>query len=220
MKMKNLGFILFAAFILASCKKEAGSGCISQITDITPVSASDEDTIKTLIQNNGFSGKNQVFTSYSSSVSPNQQNQNVFYQGVGAIQVRNGLPIFYGWLDYDFQNGVLQGSVFGRSYGSVTLDTKSTQTLPVLRQLFINEAVNKQGYNASFKDSCYVAQLGYYNINLNSATDTTASFIKAWEIRPKNSQYPQLYLRDDNGATIYLDRGLVLDLSKRLQNNR
>lgn len=208
--MKTLGLILFISILLSSCKKEGtAGGCIAQTDEIPSVSASDNAAIQTLLNNNNFSGKNQVFDSYVFYTAMNLQNQQVLYQTASSIQVRNGLPIFYSNLFYAFQNGVSSG-YSGKPYGAITLDAKPSQTLPVLKQLFITEAINKQGISASYKDSCYVAQFGYYNINLNNAADTTASLIKAWEIRPKNSQYPQCYVRDDNGSTIYFDSGIRL----------
>jgi len=208
--MKTLGLILFFSILLASCKKErAAGGCIAQTTSIASVSATDNATIQTLLNNNNLSGKNQVFLYYTSYSAQNQQNQDVLYQSAGSIQVRNGLPIFYGDLYYSFQNGVLEG-ISGKSYGAVSLDTKPSQTLPVLNQLFITEAVNKQGINASYKDSCYVAQFGYYDLNRTSITDTTTSFVKAWEVHPAHSPFPQCYIRDDNGGTLYFDSGIRL----------
>jgi hypothetical protein len=214
--MKTLGLILFISIVLASCKKEgAAGGGISQVTSLPTVSASDNDAIQTLLQSNNFSGKNQVFFLYQSSMTESG-NTEVPYQVAEATQTRNGLPIFYSTLNYVFQSGSLLG-LSGKVYGATSLNAQSSQTLPILKELFITEAVNKQGINASYKDSCYVAQFGYYNINLNNAADTTASLIKAWEIHPRNSAFPQCYVRDDNGSTIYFDSGLrpFYDLNQR-----
>ncbi|MBS1526285.1 MAG: hypothetical protein JST19_11585 [Bacteroidetes bacterium] len=205
--MKNLNLILFGLVLLASCKKETSNNCISQGLLLQPVSATDNDTVQMLMKNNDLSVNNKQFLTYISYNGPDAQNQQVKFQVVTADQVSNGLPIFSSIIFYTFQNGTLS-SLDGKVYGRVNLDTKPSLTLQALRQLFLNEAINKQGISPAFKDSCFLAQFGYYDLNITSSTDTTSNFVKAWEIRPKNSQFPRGYIRDDNEATIFFDDGL------------
>lgn len=214
--MKNLAIVLFAAVILASCKKEAGNGCISQITSLPTVSAAQKDSIETLLRKNNIATDNLEFLSYNSWTNGDTQ---LHFELVTANQLINGLPIFYSYLDYTFENGAPY-ALSGRVYGTANLDTRSSLNLPALRQLAINEAINKQGIDPTFKDSCYIAQFGYYDLNRISATDTTANFVKAWEVRPAHSQFPQVYIRDDNGATLFFDSGIrFLDYGKKKNVN-
>jgi hypothetical protein len=206
--MKKLSLIIFiAASILASCKKDGNKGpCIEQNQGLPSVSQSDLAGINMLFQNNNLSVSNQAFFYYSSGYTQSGNSQ-VPYQVAEATQLRNGLPVFYSTVNYVFLNGSLT-ALSGKVYGAISLDNKSTLSLPVLRQLFLNEAINKQGIDATFKDSCYVAQFGYYDLNRPDAIDTAANFVKAWEVRPGHSFYPQCYIRDDNSATIFFDNGL------------
>lgn len=211
--MKNLSLIVFAIAILASCRKEGSSNCISQASLLQQVSGTDDDTVQMLMRSNNLSVNNKQFLTYISYNEPNSQNQPVKFQVVTADQFSNGLPIFSSYLFYTFENGLLS-SLEGKIYGKVNLDTRPSLALSAVRQLFINEAINKQGVSSAYKDSCYVAQFGYYDLNITSA-DTSANFVKAWEVRPKNSQYPRCYIRDDNKATIFFDSGLrFLDVKR------
>jgi len=208
--MKYLSLILFSAFALASCKKDNNGGCITRINSVVPVSAADMASIQALLTSNHITANNQVFTVFRSYPGPDTLTS---YQYAQATQIRNGLPIFYGDLVYSFVNSVYQG-LSGRVYGAVSLDDKSSMQLPGLRQLFLNEAILKQGLNKSFNDSCYVAQFGYFNVNQLSS-DTSAKFVKAWQVRPKNSLYPQCYTGDATGSTLYFDSGIrPLDVKK------
>jgi hypothetical protein len=204
--MKSLGLILFSFVLLASCKKEAGSGCISQTTALPTVAAIYKDSIETLFKNNNISPDNKEFLTYNSWTTNDPGTPHTFFQLVTANQLSNGLPIFFSYLDYTFENGapyILSGKV----YGKANLDTHSLLSLSMLRQLAI-EAINKQGINPTFKDSCFVAQFGYYDLNRASTADTTTSYVKAWEVHPAHSLYPQCYIRDDNGATLTFDSGI------------
>jgi len=208
--MKYLSFILLIAIISSSCKKESTGGCISKSDGVVPVSAADMASIQTLLNSNHLTANNQVFVIFRSYLGVDPQSS---YQYAEATQVRNGLPIFYGDVVYDFRNNISQG-VSGRMYGAISLDNKLSFSLFGLRQLFLNEAINKQGLNKSFNDSCYVAQAGYYNVNVFT-NDTTANFVKAWQVRPLHSLYPQCYISDSSGSTLYFDSGIrFLDVKK------
>lgn len=205
--MKTLGLILFLFVLLASCKKDAGNGCISQTTALPAVAAIYKDSIETLFKSNNISPDNKEFLTYNSWTTNDPGSPHTFFQLVTANQLSNGLPIFFSYLDYTFENGA-PNILSGKVYGKANLDTHSSLNLSVLRQLAITEAVNKQGIDLTFKDSCFVAQFGYYDLNRDSITDTTTSFVKAWEVHPAHSPFPQCYIRDDNGATLYFDSGI------------
>lgn len=63
-------------------------------------------------------------------------------------------------------------------------------------------------YNG-FRDSCLVARFGYYNLNAGTGNETPA-IVKAWAVRPKNTEYPLVIFRDDNRQKIIYFSGIVL----------
>jgi len=207
--MKKPYYALFIFIALASCKKDnSETGCLSQSTAIPTVSATDNTTALALLQKNNIPTNNQVFTNYTSYEAPNPGEPDILYQFVTATQVKSGLPVFFENILYTFTNGTTY-AINGKQYTDFDLNASSTQKLTGLKQLFINEAVAKQGLNASFKDSCLVMQFGYIDANLNT-NNTTPNFVKAWEIKPAHSLYPQVYVRDDNGVTVFFASGIQL----------
>jgi hypothetical protein len=207
--MKRVYLILFALAALVSCKKDnSENGCLSQTTVIATVSASDNATALSLLQKNNIPTNNQVFSNYTSYAATNPGEPDIQYQFVTATQVKNGVPLFFENILYTFSNGTIYATN-GTQYTDFDLNASPTQKLTGLKQLFINEAVTKQGFNASFKDSCLVMQFGYIDANLNT-NNTTPNFAKAWEIKPAHSLYPQVYVRDDNGVTVYFASGVML----------
>jgi hypothetical protein len=207
--MKKLYYLLFISIAFAACKKDnSETGCLSQSTAIPTVSASDNATVLALLQKNNIPTNNQVFSVYTSYEATNPGQPDILYQFVTTTQVKNGLPLFFENINYTFTNGTTY-AVNGTQYANFNLNASPARNLPELKQLFINEAVTKQGFNASFKDSCLVAQFGYIDANLNTS-NTTPNFVKAWEVKPAHSLYPQVYVRDDNGATVFFDSGIRL----------
>lgn len=213
--MKKVYFIiLFSAVVLASCKKNNNDGgCISLVTGINAVSASDNAKIQVLLNNNHLVANNQVFVSFNGYEPPGANLVDTLYQTAESTQVRNNLPIFFSTLSYEFKNGIFEELV-GKQYGKVTLDARPYLNLSMLRQLYLTEAINKQGIDPKYKDSCYVAQFGYINANITSS-DTTSNIVKAWAVHPANSQYPACYINDVTGATVYFDSGI-----RFLSNNK
>jgi hypothetical protein len=133
------------------------------------------------------------------------------HQSLSAIQYINGLPIISYDFGYLFKNNILQETT-GKIYSSINLDTRSTQTLPRLRELYIAEVgKNAIANNATkLEDSCLVAQFGYYDLNA-TINNSTPNFVKAWGVTPKHAPYPQVFFRDDNGKTILYNGGFILD---------
>jgi hypothetical protein len=207
--MKKVSLVVLTLALLVSCKKgSTEAGCLSQTTAVPMVSAPDNATVLALMQKNNITTSSQIFSIYTSYEATNPGATDILYQFVTATQVKNGLPLFYENLIYTFANGTIYATN-GTPYTNFDLDATSTKQLSELKQLFINEAVTKQGLNAAFKDSCLVVQFGYIDANLNTNI-TTPNFVKAWEIKPAHSLYPQVYVRDDNGATVYFNSGIEL----------
>jgi hypothetical protein len=216
--MKKLYCALFAFSIFSACKKSdltADSGCISQVKrQIFRVTASDSlAAVQLLKENNLPTTDLELEYVYNDTITytvPSYINQYVF-----GVQYINGLAILSYDFGYTFKNGVFK-EVTGARYSAVNLDTRSTQHLPQLRELYITEISKNRGSNiaAAFKDSCMVAQFGYYDLNVDfnvPTNDHTPNFVKAWSVKPKHTTYPQVVFRDDNGKTIIYNGGPVLD---------
>jgi len=205
--MKKLIYPLLAIVVMASCKKAAlkvsENGCISQV-GITGLSGADSVTVAGLMKNNNLPTTNLVFYTYQTYNALNQQSQMADYQIAEAAYVQNGLQLFFYDETYGFENGTLNGPS-PLSTQTVSLDNKPTLSLQTLRDSFITQDKGME-YNPSvalgLKDSCLVAQFGYYDLNVDFPLKG-ADFVKAWYVRPKNSQWPHGYFRDDNGAAIF-----------------
>jgi hypothetical protein len=216
--MKKIYLVLFILLLFVSCRKydiAVDNGCIHRIQKVNyNVSAADSLTAVKLLQQNKIAYSAAGFDmEYFSDYSVGDTST---YQGVFLIQEANGLPILSGDIGYQFKNGVLQPPTSGTIYGSVTLDTHPSRTLPQLKQLFIT-AVN-ENYRASlyqpmpsFKDSCVVAEFGYYDLNVNNGNNHAPNIVKAWSISPTPGSYPQVIVRDDNGKLILYNGGFMLD---------
>jgi hypothetical protein len=203
---------------LTSCKKgeqlPGDNGCISQIERQNfGVTASDSIAAVQLLKQNNLPTNDLVLEYvHNDTITytvPSYINQYVF-----GIQYINGLAILSYDFGYTFKNGVFK-EVTGARYSVVNLDTHPTQHLPQLRALYISEISKNRGSDiaAAFKDSCVLAQFGYYDLNVDfnvPVNDHTPNFVKAWSVKPKHAPYPQVIFRDDNGKTIVYNGGPVL----------
>jgi len=102
-------------------------------------------------------------------------------------------------------------SLTGTRYNSANSGTYSIQSLAHLRSLYLTEVSKNTNpsFAATFKDSCLTAQLGYYDLSV--ATGGASNLALAWSIKPENTDYPQVFFRDDNGLKISYNGGPVLD---------
>jgi len=216
--MKKIYLITIAILALTSCKKgeqlPGDNGCISQIERQNfGVTASDSIAAVQLLKQNNLPTNDLVLEYvHNDTITytvPSYINQYVF-----GIQYINGLAILSYDFGYTFKNGVFK-EVTGARYSVVNLDTHPTQHLPQLRALYISEISKNRGSDiaAAFKDSCVLAQFGYYDLNVDfnvPVNDHTPNFVKAWSVKPKHAPYPQVIFRDDNGKTIVYNGGPVL----------
>jgi hypothetical protein len=214
--MKKLNLILVALLALAACKKDnTGTPSNGTITPATKIigqsvadinfSAQDSLTSLNLMKENNLSTEGFVFYSYESYNAIDQNNQAGFYQLATAVQVRNGLPVFFYDITFGFDNGKLVGTYPAPQFiaGAIALDNKPNLTLQALRDTFIKTDNAREAYNISIGDSTLVSQLGYYNLNINKMpVGGTPDYIKAWYVHPQHSPWPQGYFRDDTGAPI------------------
>lgn len=211
--MKKIYLIAIVALAFASCKKNyqppGDSGCITQIKrqNFVIKSADSVTAIQLLKQNN--IPYNDVQLEYFSSYNvPSNQSNPGYYQSVFVIQQINGLPILSGEIWYQFTNSVLQ-STSGTRYNEINLSNSSSLQLAQLRAAYLAEVTkNNSTCGTQLKDSCLVAQFGYYDLNVD--VNNTPNFVKAWLIKPQHSTYPQVTLQDGSGKTIVYNSGIIL----------
>ena len=217
----NISILLFLLPILSSCSKEnepvenskrlaADNGCIEKIT--IPVSSqgtltdADYNLILSLFNSNGINNPNFRFTrTYHDSV----QTYNGIYdfRNVFIIQYANGLPIFRESLNYSFRNGIFN-SYSGNLTNGTILNTTPTLTLGQLRKLFIEDIESFDHKGDQYKDSCFKAEFGYFNLN-GGTGNTSENLVKAWHLKSNFYSYPEAYYRDDTGERIYYFNGIV-----------
>jgi hypothetical protein len=214
--MKKINLILVALLALGACKKDntanPSKGTITPATKIIGqsvpypnFSAQDSLTALSLMKENNLSTEGFVFYSYESYNAIDQNNQVGFYQLATAVQVRNGLPVFFYDITFGFDNGKLVGPYPAPWFiaGTIALDNRPNLTLQALRDTFIKTDNAHEAYSISIGDSTLVSQLGYYNLNINQmAAGVAPDYIKAWYVHPQHSPWPQGYFRDDTGAPI------------------
>ena len=213
---KIYGILILGLLAFAACRKNdnipADSGCINRIHRVDyHVSAADSlAAISTLQQNKITYGDLDL-----EYVSTYTVGDTAFFQSIFLIQEVNGLPVLSGDLWYQFKKGVLQ-TVTGTRYKDISLDTHPTRTLPQLRAAYL-AAVDKYKYGSniisdapfSVKDSCVVAEFGYYDLNATT-NGAPPNIVKAWSVSPTPGSYPQVFFRDDNGKLILYNGGPVL----------
>jgi hypothetical protein len=215
--MKKLYYLLFILIAFASCQKSdlpGDNGCISQVRRVNfGIKSSDSVTAIALLKQNAIAYSNLQLSFVALDTVKEGPNTGI-YQNVFAVQNINGLPVLSGDIWYQFKNNTLQ-STTGTRYTSAALSGGSALSLPQLRELFLNAAA-KNNTAVSFKDSCLVAQFGYYD--LNARAGGAPNLVKAWSVSPRtNGSYPQVFFRSDNGTTIFYGGGPVLDDALRLK---
>ena len=86
------------------------------------------------------------------------------------------------------------------------MDTLPQLGLGQIRKLFL-VAIGKYDHKADqFKDSCFQAEFGYFNLNF-ATSNATENLVKAWRITAKNS-YPVAFYQDKDGKLISYDNGI------------
>jgi len=208
--------LLASVLVLAACKKETGlvsnkalgTGSIFQsqlpdrfvmqsVSEDRQFTAQDSLTVLGLMSSNNLSANGYLLYAFQYYNALNQNNQMALYQTGFAEQIRNGLPVFFQEANFTFENGKLFQQP--ASAGNISLDNNPTLSLQRLRDSFIKADDYAEGHDITIQDSILVAQLGYYNTNLDFS-NLPANFIKAWYVHPKNSDWPKGYFRDDNGS--------------------
>lgn len=193
---------------MCGCKKQLleDKGCTNRI--IIPVTShqsltdSDYNFINSLFISNEIRTDNYRYTSLRFNSLNGYK-----YTIVCITQYINGLPVFIQNLNYVFVNRTIQHST-GHVINGTSLDSKSALTLRQLRKLFIDDIESFNGKGNQYKDSCFNAEFGYYNLNADTGNESI-KLIKAWHVTPKFSSYPEAYYQDNSGKRIYYFDGII-----------
>ena len=205
--MKKICLVVFATLVCSSCQKSeqipGDNGCITQIKrENYNINAADSLTAVHLFQQNKLPYSNLAFV----RILLNDTIGTHVYQHIFATQIINGLEVMSGDAGYHFLDGVYQ-STLGTVYNTVNLDNHPHLSLSQVRALYMSEAIDKQGLNPNYRDSCVRAQFGYYDLNVGTGNEST-NMAKAWRVELKSSAYPIAVFRDDNGTLIAYDNGI------------
>ena len=210
-------YILFWSFVVTlglSCNKDTdtqtGSGCIDRL--VIPVTShgtmtdADYNLVTALFASNGINNPTFRYTrTYRDSVQT--YNGMHDFRNVFIIQYANGLPIFTESLNYLFKNGVFN-SYSGTLSAGTTLNTTSVSSLKQLRKLFLNDMESFEHIGSLYRDSCFNAEFGYFNLNMGISY-APELLVKAWHVTTKSKLYPEAYYKDGSGERIYYSNGIV-----------
>jgi hypothetical protein len=213
--MKKLLIALF--FLMTTfyaCKKANAilpedDGCIERlvipVTSHGTLSDSDYNLVTSLFISNGIASPDFRYTrTYHDSAKT--YNGTYDLRNVYIIQYTNGLPVFPESLNYLFKNGVFD-NVSGRLTNGTNLNTVPALALGQLRKLFRDDIEQFDHTGNQFKDSCFNAEFGYFNLNAGTANNSE-NLVKAWHLTPKYNSYPEAYYQDNNGQRIYYFNGM------------
>lgn len=210
--------VLFASSLLIwSCQKQtadnvAAGGCVERI--VIPVSghsinAADISLVNKLFLNNHIDNSKFRYYQYIHQVL-STPSSNVDDKIVKVDEYTNDLRIFAGQLTFDFKEDVFNFKG-GYPTNGTLLNTSANLALPKLRGLFTGNIEQFDGRGAYYRDSCFKAEFGYFNLNAGTG-DPAEKLVKAWRITLKNSvypsEYPQAYYQDENAGLIYYDNGI------------
>jgi len=187
-------------------------GCIERIyipVTAHSVSSADVITINTLFKDNQIANSNLRYYRYfyDSLQTYYPPYAKRYEQIVKVSQYVNGLGIFMRDLSYNFLDHKL-GARAGKLTKGTSLDTLHQLTLPQLRGLFLASLEQFDKAADKFKDSCFKAEFGYYNLGKGNDPEM---LVKAWRVTPLNSvfpsEYPEAYY-EDNGRLITYTNGI------------
>jgi len=216
--MKPFYYLLSVILGLGACSKSAsdeagenGSGCIEQVV-VAPteheIGATNYTKAASLFQQNNISLTNLRLTRFLEDdiVLDGATNHHV---NASVMQYGNTLPFFTGTIIYAFKNGRLNFT----GGEKLTTDVSPTPTLSLaaVRALYFDEfrKYSQQGSYLKvedFLDKCLTTELGYYNYRGYGMPNKT---VRAWHVVPKGKSYPEAYIADSDGSTIYFFDGVV-----------
>lgn len=210
---------IFCALTFIACSDDEPQlgedyGCIERI--IIPVTAHSVSGPDLLIINELFS-QSQINNSNLRYAKYQHDSFQTYYppfakkdsKVVLVDQYINGQRLFYGDMAYIFVEDSLS-SRSGYVTNGTSLDTSKKLTLPQLRKLFLNSLQKFDHAADKYRDTCFKAEFGYYNLNVGTGNHDE-KIVKGWRITPKNSIYPSEYpvaYYEDNGKLISYDNGI------------
>ena len=224
---KSIFALLFLGLAVYSCKKMEteksttileDNGCIERanisVNDHSGfrIENSSISIINSLFQTNGIN--NTKFRYYffdTDSVQTYFAPFTKYGQKIIRInQFTNGLEIFTSGIVFSFWNDNFKYRNGELTNGTI-LNSTPTLTIGQIRTLFLGHIQQFDQKANQYKDSCFSAQFGYFNLNAGTS-NSTENLIKAWKVTLKNRVYPSeipiAYYKDDNGNLIYYDNGL------------
>jgi len=216
---KLLPITIFCALTFIACNNdepqlEEDYGCMERIIiPVTAHSVSDSDlpVINELFSKSGINNSNLRYARYQ------HDSLQTYYapfakkdaKVVRVDQYINGQRLFVGDMVYIFIEDSFSYKS-GHVTGGTSLDTSKRLTLPQLRKLFLNSLQQFDKAADKYKDTCFKAEFGYYNLNIGTGNQNE-KIVKAWRITPKNTVYPSEYpvaYYEDNGKLINYDNGI------------
>jgi hypothetical protein len=215
--MKRFIYLFTAAsLVLTACKKDqmsgkmTGSGSIVRAPNyngpvgfVNTFNSQDSTTAISLMNSNNLSTNGLQFYFYESYNAIGQNNQMGLFQIATARQIQNGLPIFFEDFTYGFENGSLNGPAPQSIAGTIPLDNKAHLALSDVRNIFVDTDNAQEASSISIGDSTLVAQLGYYDLNIDwLSTGKPHNYVKAWYVHTKYKGWPQGYISDNDGSVL------------------
>lgn len=212
---------LLVLSVFQSCKKNNTSGsqpadiplCVQRVnysytTQGPLVTDAQMDTVKTLFSSNGLSLNHlQVYSVV------NEGKYGIIH--VYCNQFINGLLIFGDDTGFHFEKGQtgysLQYMPSNLVSGSVNIDSFfKSSPLHAANVLYQKITGDLQYYNRSsgWADSCYNVTLGILSTTPNSPNEK-ANYKLAWEITPKNNEYPYCIVNALWGTLEYYNDGII-----------
>jgi len=221
----NILAIFFLAVTFYSCSKEPvpavskrttqDNGCIER--NIVPVNGhsvngADLAEINNLFLNNGIDNSKFRYCQYLHDTTQTYFPPFAIFDEkvVKVEEYANALPVFTAQLVFGFKNDTFNYKG-GYPTNGTTLNAAPSLALAQLRKLFIDH-IEEFDYRGDFyKDSCFKAEFGYFNLNAWTSY-STENLVKAWRLTLKNSvypsEYPVAYYQDEGGTLIYYDNGI------------
>lgn len=219
--MKKLFWSIVAyTLIVVTCSRcklslPEDNGCIERVA--IPVTAHIINAADVLVINNLFSINgidNSRFRYYQYTHDSLQTGYSPFtkydQKTVRVYQYTKDIPIFTGTLSYNFLNNKFNAKG-GNLTNGTSLNNSSKLSLGQIRRLFLDNAEQFEDTPNKYRDSCFKAEFGYYNLNAGIGY-TQENLVKVWKVTLKNSSYPSefpvAYFHDNDGKLIYYDNGV------------
>lgn len=191
------------------------NGCIERIiisATAHSIHVADIATVNNLFSSNGIDNSKFRYYWYVHDTFQTRYPPYTKYdeQAVRVDQYANGARIFTGDLVYTFWNNSFHYRG-GNLTNGTSLDTVPKLSLGQIRKLFLNNIEQYDHAANKFKDSCFKAEFGYFNLNAGISYSQEV-LVKAWRVTPKNSffpsEYPVAFYQDNDGKPISYDNGI------------